>query len=92
MTIQLTLLAPLEERLRQEAERQGVSADAVTLRLLEEHLPRPGRAAELTTMFKQWEEEQAAQDDPNYDFFAALDAARTSNRKLFPAELKGISW
>ena len=94
MTLQLTLPAPLEERLRQEAERQGLSADAVTLRLLEEHLPRPGHVSELTAMFKQWEEEEqtAQDDDPNYDFFAALDAARTSNRKLFPAELKGVSW
>ena len=92
MTLQLTLPAPLEERLRQEAQRQGLSADAITLRLLDEHLPQPGRTAELLAMFKSWEDESMQDDDPHYDFFQALDAARTSNRKLFPPELKGISW
>jgi hypothetical protein len=94
MTLQLTLPGPLEERLRQEAERRGLSADAVTLKLLDEHLPRPELPVALRTMFQQWEQEDEStqDDDPGYDFFRALDAARTSNRKLFPAELKGISW
>jgi hypothetical protein len=94
MTLPLTLPAELEDRLRREAERQGLSPDAVILKLLDEHLPPADRAATLLALFEQWQAEDAAapDDDSGYDFFEALDAARTSNRKLFPPELKGISW
>jgi hypothetical protein len=94
MTLRISLPPELEERLRQEAQRQGLSADAVTLRLLDEHLPRPERTAAFLAMLKQWQEEDEStrDEDGDYDFFEALDAARTSNRKLFPPELKGISW
>jgi len=94
MTLQLTLPAELEARLHQEAQRQGLSPDALTRKLLDEHLPHADRSAALLTLFQQWqaEDESGRDDDPDYDFFAALDAARTSNRKLFPPELKGISW
>ncbi len=43
MTLQLTLPGDLERRLHQEAERQGLPPDAVTLKLLDEHLPRGER-------------------------------------------------
>ena len=94
MTLQLDLSPELEERLRQEAERQQLAPDAVTLKLLNEHLPRPDKAAALLALFKQWEREDAAnpEDENGEDLFAALDEDRTSNRKLFPPELKGITW
>src|SRR5260370_40449572 len=94
MRLQLSLPAELEDRLRREAERQGIAPVAVTLKLLDEHLPPTKRPATLPGLFEQWqaEDESAADGNPDYDFFQALDAARTSNRKLFPPELKGISW
>ena len=96
MTLQLNLPTELEERLRQEAERQGLAPDAVTLQLLDQHLPKPSddhRAAAIA-MLHQWMEEDAptagaVEDD---EFFRNLDASRTSNRLLFPPELKGITW
>ncbi len=97
MTLQLNLPTELEERLRQEAERQGLAPDAVTLQLLDQHLPKPSddhRAAAIA-MLHQWMEEDAnASGDPEEaeQFFRDLDAARTSNRPLFPPEKKGISW
>ena len=39
MTLNLTLSPELEERLQQEAKRRGVSLDAVTIELLDKHLP-----------------------------------------------------
>lgn len=99
MRLQLSLPAELEERLRREAERQQLPPNAFLNKILDEQLPRepslsPNPAAALQTLFQQWEEEDKASpdDDPNYNFFEALDAARSSNRKLFPPELKGISW
>ena len=97
MTFQLTLPAHLEERLRREAERQGLPPDAVTLQLLDQHLPKDweDRRAAAIAMLHQWTEEDAnASADPGEaeQFFRDLDAARTSNRPLFPPEKKGISW
>ena len=46
MVLKLSLSPVLEDRLRQEAERRGVSPDTVTIELLETHLP-PGGAAEI---------------------------------------------
>jgi hypothetical protein len=94
MTLQLTLPPELEDRLRREADRQGLPADAVTLKILDENLPPVNQTAALPALFEQWrnEDESSPATDPDYDFFQALDAARTSNRKLFPPELKGISW
>ncbi len=98
MTLQLRLPAELQERLKQEAERRGQSSESVALHLLEEHLPPPldaRRAAALATL-QQWMEEDAAlseeQSERAEEFLRGLDAARTSNRPLFPAELKGITW
>jgi hypothetical protein len=96
MTIQLNLPTELEERLRQEANRQGLAPDTVTLKILDQHLPKPidDRRAAAVAMLQQWMEEDANADDSeeSEQFFRDLDAARTSNRPLFPPEKKGISW
>lgn len=39
MTLNLTLSPDLEDRLRQVAERRGVSLDEATIELLDTHLP-----------------------------------------------------
>ena len=44
--LKLSLSPDLEDRLRQEAERRGVSPDVVTIQLLEAHLP-PDGASEI---------------------------------------------
>jgi hypothetical protein len=92
MTLQLTLPAPLEERLHQEAERQGLSADAVTLKLLDAHLPPANRASSLVAMFKQWQAEDEAMTkqecDANAEVLRAIDEDRLSDRKLFLEILK----
>ncbi len=96
MTLELTLPPDLEERLRQEAERRGQPTESVALRLLDEHLPPPldERRAAALAMLHEWmaEDDQAGDPKEAEEFFRNLDAARTSNRPLFPPELKGISW
>jgi hypothetical protein len=98
MTLQLDLPPALQERLGQEAARRGEPAEAVALRLLDEHLPPPldARRAAALALLHQWMEEDAAitpeQSEKAEEFLRGLDAARTSNRPLFPPELKGTSW
>ena len=96
MSLQLTLPPDLEERLRQEAERRGQPSESVALHLLDQHLPPPldERRAAAIAMLQQWMKEDAQREytDEDEEFFRKLDADRTSNRPLFPPELKGITW
>jgi len=65
MTLQLSLSAELEKRLRLEAERAGISSDAVALRLLDEHLPPPmdDRRARAIALLGEWIIEDAKLSD-----------------------------
>lgn len=45
MLLNVSLSPDLEDRLREEAQRRGVSLDAVTVELLEEHLSCGGPVA-----------------------------------------------
>lgn len=95
MTLQLTLPPKLEERLRQEAERHRQPSEEVALRLLDEYLPPlEERRAAAIALLHQWIEEDAPTEgaEEEDEFFRHLDASRTSNRLLFPPELKGITW
>lgn len=96
MTLHLQLPPQLHERLRQESERRGEAAEALALRILDEHLPPPvdARRAAALAMLQQWMEEDAQMQDSEEadEFFRGLDAARTSDRPLFPPDMKGISW
>ncbi len=95
MNLQLNLPPSLAERLRQKAEHQGLPGEAVALRLLDEHLPPwdKQRGAAIA-LLQEWMKEDApsAGAEEEDEFFHNLDASRTSNRPLFPPELKGITW
>lgn len=97
MTLQLTLPPELQERLRREAERQGIPPDAVTLKLLDEHLPsadRPpaDRRAAAIAMLQQWAAEDELLTDEelaaNAAVLRAIDEHRPPSRKLFTDILK----
>lgn len=97
----LTLKVPpdLEQRLKSEASRRNVSTDAVALEALAKHLPsEEERRAAAIALLQKWIDEGAAHPPTEEDekqeeeFLKALDADRPSYRKLFPPEMKGISW
>lgn len=94
MSIPITLPPELETRLKWEATRRGVPPEAYAAQLLDQHLPHVSHAAILQALFGDWEaEDKANEDDVSADqFFQALDEDRPSDRKLFPADLKGITW
>ena len=92
MTLHLTLPPELAERLRREAERQGLPPEVVTVHLLDKHLPAPDHRAQTVALLQSWIDAETDDNDADYDLFRALDAARTSDRKLFPDELKGTGW
>jgi len=94
MTLQLNLPAQIEKRLRQEADRQGLAPAAMTLKLLDQHLPQPldDRRAAAIAMLNQWmEEDQSLSDEElaeNQDLLRQIDEDRPSYRKLFNEILK----
>jgi hypothetical protein len=92
MTLHLSLPPDLESRLRQEAQRQGLPPDAVTLKLPDDHLPAVDRRAALIALLKEWRTEDEAmtpeESASNAEVLRALDEDRLSDRKLFTQILK----
>lgn len=96
MTLTLQLPTELERRLQEEAKRQGKAAEQYTLELLDQHLPSSDadRRQKAIALLRSWREEGDEQEQKEVGEFLirALDEDRPSYRKLFPPELKGISW
>jgi hypothetical protein len=94
MTLTLHLPLELEQRLIQEAKRQGLSLEAYTLRLLDTHVPPKDQRMELVTLLHAWiaEGDPEEQRETGEYLVRALDEDRLSDRKLFPPELKGVTW
>ena len=94
MTLTLHLTPELEQRLTQEAKRQGLSVDVYTLQLLDKHLPPKSRRDELITLLQSWidEDDAGEQQETGEYLVRVLDEDRLSDRKLFPPELKDSTW
>jgi hypothetical protein len=58
MTLTLHLPPELEQRLNQEAQRQGLSLDEYTLALLDKSLPPKDWRTELITLLQIWIDEE----------------------------------
>jgi hypothetical protein len=94
MTLTLNLTPELEERLAEEARRQGIPTDEYALRLLERHLRPKDRRAELVALLQSWidaDDDEEQKETGDY-LVRALDEDRLSDRQLFPPELKGVTW
>lgn len=94
MTLTLHLTQELEKRLTQEAKRQGLSIDEYTVQLLDKHLPPRGSREKLVTLLQSWidEDDAGEQQETGEYLIRVLDEDRLSNRKLFPPELKDVTW
>jgi hypothetical protein len=102
MTITLTLAPELEFKLKQEADRRGLPPEQYALEVLDKNIADADepvtddareRAEKLAELFRQWNEEEVDESEALDDeFFKMLDEDRPSYRKLFPPELKGITW
>lgn len=94
MTLTLHLSPALEQRLQQDAKRQGLALDAYALLLLAQPLPPQDRQTELVTLLQSWidEDDPEEQCDTGEYLIRALDADRLADRQLFPPDLRGITW
>jgi hypothetical protein len=64
------------------------------LDLLNGHLPAKVGQAELDSLLRAWVEEGDVEEQRETDEYMihALDEDRLSDRKLFPPELRGVTW
>ena len=93
MTVQVDLTPDLEERLRHEAERNGVPEAACIVHILDAHLPSASRRAQAVALLQLWIDGKDADDQRETGDYLVrvLDENRLSDRKLFPIELRGQS-
>lgn len=93
MTLTLNLSPELEQYLLQEARQRGLSIEALALQLLANSTLLKQKQAEAVNLLQCWiDEEDEEQQETGQYLIHALDDDRLSERKLFPSELKGITW
>lgn len=95
MALTLELSPELEDRLRRESGRHGVLSDQYAVQLLDRHLPmRRDRGAELVALLQSWIDDDDAEEQKETAEYLirTLDQDRLSDRKLFPSELRGVTW
>ncbi|WP_416672077.1 hypothetical protein [Egbenema bharatensis] len=94
MTLTLNLPPELEQYLLQEAKRQGLSVEALSLQLLANSIQLKQKQAEAVNRLQSWmdEDEDEEQQETGEYLIQALDEDRLSDRRLFPLELKGVTW
>lgn len=92
----LALAPELEERLKQEADRQGLPLVEYASKVLEEHISQAERERreKAIALVQSWidEGDEQEQKETGEYLIRVLDEDRLSDRKLFPVELKGVSW
>ncbi|NCR41492.1 MAG: hypothetical protein GPJ21_17575 [Microcystis aeruginosa W13-11] len=94
MPLTLNLTSEIEQYLSQKAREKGLSLEAYVLKLLKDTILEQEKQAKLVNLLQSWideEDEQEQQETGEY-LIEALDQDRLSERPLFPAELKGVTW
>jgi hypothetical protein len=94
MTLTLDLSPDLQQRLEAAAQAQGVTPGQFAVNVLDEKLSDAQRRQKAIDLLRSWRENgNAEQQHETMEYLIkVLDEDRTSDRKLFPPELKGISW
>jgi hypothetical protein len=94
MTLTLDLPSELEQYLLQKAREQGISIEAITLQLLTNSVSIEQKQTEAVSLLQSWldDEDDEEQQETGRYLIQALDEDRLSDRKLFPLEMKGVSW
>lgn len=94
MTITLKLPEDLEKRLRAMADQRGLSIEQSALQLLQQHLPMMSRQERAISLLQSWidDTDDQEQKETGEYLIRSLDEDRSSDRKLFPPELKGTTW
>jgi hypothetical protein len=94
MTLMLELPSELEQQLTKAASRHGLAVEDYALGLLKRGVPASVELDQAAALVESWiaEGDENEQRETGDYLIRALDQDRTSERKLFPSELEGITW
>lgn len=94
MTLTLNLPSEVEQYLLQEARQKGLSIESVTLQLLTSFIVLRQKQTKAVNLLQSWidDEDIEEQKETGQYLIRSLDEDRLSERKLFPLEMKGVSW
>lgn len=93
MTLTITLTSEIEEELRHEAQRLGVSPVQYSIQAILHHLSETRSRSETNALLESWlTGDVDEQHDTGEAIIQGLEEQRSSARRLFPPELKGITW
>lgn len=94
LTLTLSLTPDLELYLKQKANQQGLSVEAYVLQLLAKQILTVEKQDKAVNLLQSWldEEDAAEQTETGEYLIRVLDEDRLSERKLFPIEMKGVTW
>jgi hypothetical protein len=94
MILTLNLPPEPEHYLVQEASQHGLSVEELALQLLTRSILLKPKQAEAVSLLQSWidDQDEEEQQETGQYLIQALDDDRLSERKLFPPELKGITW
>ncbi len=91
----LTIDSELATRVKIESARNGISPDQYATQVLEEHISEAEqeRREKAVALLQSWiDEDENSDEEYDDELLKMLDEDRLSERKLFPPEMKGISW
>ena len=94
MPLTLNLTSEIEQYLSQKARDKGLSLEDYVLKLLKDTILEQKKQTKLVNLLQSWidEEDEQEQKETGEYLIEALDQDRLSERPLFPAELKGVTW
>jgi hypothetical protein len=94
MTLTLNLPSEVEQYLLQEAHQKGLSIESVALQLLTSFIVLRQKQTKAVNLLQSWidDEDTEEQKETGQYLIRSLDEDRLSERKLFPLEMKGVSW
>ena len=94
MPLTLNLTSEIEQYLSQKAREKGLSLEAYVLKLLKDTILEQEQQTKLVNLLQSWidEEDEQEQKETGEYLIEALDQDRLSERPLFPAELKEVTW
>jgi hypothetical protein len=94
MALTLDLPSEVEQYLLQEANQKGLSIESVTLQILTSFILLRQKQNKAVNVLQSWidDEDIEEQKETGQYLIRALDEDRLSDRKLFPVEMKGVTW
>jgi hypothetical protein len=90
----LNLTPEVEQSLAAAAKSQGLAPADYALHVLQQELAEQQRRQQAASLLQSWiDHGNPAEQKTTYEYLTrVLDEDRSSDRKLFPADLKGVNW